>query len=253
MNGGNAMRVTGMMVMAGVSFAAVPAQAAQDWGVLAGYVDWTNDYRFYGLSESAREPAVQAGLHWLARENFYAGIFASQVRFRDFRGTSVETDFYAGRHFLFDANDLNLELLYADYPDSHGHPSYAPPGAIYPTYDFLELSGELTHDFGAASIGGKVYWEPSLSRFKPEVWSLNGSASYPLLDWLKVSANLGHQWSSLTSEQTHWDIGATATHGWQWTFDVRYYGSDIARADCYHTNWCSPAVVAKLTYTFQIL
>jgi uncharacterized protein (TIGR02001 family) len=240
-------------MLAGVSIFPGPAQAALEWGAVFAYVDWTNDYRFYGLSESNRQPAVQGGLHWLAPENFYAGVFASQVRFKDYRGTSIETDFYAGRHFLFDANDLNLELLYGVYPNTNGHPSYAPPGVIYPTYDFLELSGELTHSFGAASVSTKLYWEPSLSRFKPEIWSVNGSASYPLLDWLKVSANLGHQWSSLASGQTHWDIGATATHGWQWAFDVRYYGSDVSRADCFHMNWCAPAVVAKLTYTFAVL
>ncbi len=247
------MRAACAMLLAGISFATGPAQAEPDWGAVYGYIDWASDYRFYGLSESNRQPAFQGGLHWMAPENFYAGVFVTQVRFRDYRGTSVETDFYAGRHVLLGANDLNLEFLYGVYPDSKGHPSYAPPGAIYPTYDFLELSGELTRSFGAAQVAGKLYWEPSLSRLRPEIWSINASASYPLLEWLKLNANLGHQWSSHAPGQTHWDIGVTATHGWQWAFDVRYYGSDVSRADCYHMNWCAPAVVAKLTYTFAVL
>src|SRR5690348_9037125 len=82
---------------------------AKDWGHLYGYVDWTSDYRFYGLSESNRQPTEQGGLHWAAPDNFYAGIFVSGVNFRDYRGTSYEVDFYAGKHIYFDANDLNIE------------------------------------------------------------------------------------------------------------------------------------------------
>ena len=118
---------------------------ASDWGHLYGYVDWTNDYRFYGMSSSNRQPAVQAGLHWAMPDDFYAGIFVSGVRFRDFRNSNYETDFYGGRHVYFDGNDLNLELLYSAFPDTAGHPSYEAPGVIYPNYNFFEGSAELTY------------------------------------------------------------------------------------------------------------
>ena len=89
------------------------AFAAANWGALYAYVDWTSEYRFYGLSESNRQPAVQAGLHWTGPENFYAGIFVSRVNFRDFRKTSVEADLYAGRHFDFEGHQ---SLQFAQSP-----------------------------------------------------------------------------------------------------------------------------------------
>ena len=49
------------------------------------------------------------------------------------------------------------------------------------------------------------------------------------------------------------DVGLTATWRQQWALDVRYYGSDISRANCYGTNWCEPALVAKVTYSFAVL
>ena len=230
------------------------AQAADDWGALYGYVAWTSDYRFYGLSESNRQPAVQAGLHWVAPENFYAGIFVSRVNFRDFRKTSVETDFYAGRHFTFDANELNLQLLTGLYPDSAGHPSYAAPGVILPTYNFVEATATLTHTFAnKLSVSGKLLGEPSFNAAKPAAWSVIGSANYPVRGWLAVSANVGHQWASAALGRTYWDLGMTATHEWQWALDLRYFGSDAGRSHCFHTNWCGSALVLKVTYTFQAL
>jgi len=230
-----------------------PARADAGWGSVFGYVDWTTDYRFFGLSESNRQPAVQGGLHWLGPANFYAGVFISQVDFRDFRNTNIETDFYAGRHFLFDSNDLNVEALYGMYPDSAGHPSYAPPGVIAPTYNFIETSIELAHHFGALTVGGKFVFEPSFDRRKGRIESINGSAGYALTPWLSLSADAGRQWSSVMAERTYWDAGVTARYGWQWTFDLRYYGTDAGRANCYGMNWCAPALVARLTYNVQVL
>ena len=230
-----------------------PAQAS-DWGNLYGYVDWTSDYRFYGASESDRHSTEQGGLHWAASDDFYAGVFVSGVDFRDFRKTSYEVDFYGGRHFHFDSNDMNLEALYSVDPDAAGHPSYARSGVILPNYNFFEAAAELTHTFGAFSLGGKVIVEPRPRSHGGLLWSLNGAAVYLVNDWLKLSANVGRQREfAKRLDSMHWDFGVTATWRQQWVFDVRYYGSDISIANCYGTNWCQPALVAKITYQFAVL
>ena len=140
------------------------AARASDWGHLYGYVDWTSDYRFYGASSSNRQPTVQGGLHWAAAGQLYAGVFVTGVRFNDFRNTSYETDFYVGRHFIFDSNDLNLELLYGAFPDTAGHPSYAAPGVIFPSYNFFEAAAEMTHTFGALSSAERPSWSRGPAR-----------------------------------------------------------------------------------------
>ncbi len=224
-----------------------------DFGNLYGYLDWASEYRYYGASESNRHAVIQGGLHWAMPENYYAGVFATGVDYADFRGTNYELDFYGGRHFYFDSNDLNLEALYSATPGTAGHPSYAAPGTIYPGYNFFEACAELTHSFGALSLGGKVLIEPRPDSHGGFLGSANGSASYAVTDWLKASADVGHQWIALRPDATYWDIGAAATWRRQWVLDVRYYGTDIAKADCYFQNWCEPAVVAKVTYNFVVL
>ncbi|HEY4943937.1 MAG TPA: TorF family putative porin [Rhizomicrobium sp.] len=229
------------------------AARAADWGHLYSYVDWASDYRFYGASESNRHSVEQGGLHWAAPDNYYAGVFVTGVDAKDYRNTSYEVDLYGGRHVYFDGNDLNLEALYSFDPDTAGHPTYTAPGTIYPTYNFFSVSAELTHSFGKLALGGKLIVEPRPDSHGGLLWSLNGTASYGIADWLKASADLGHQWVALRTPSTHWDIGATATWRQQWALDVRYYGTDISVANCYGTNWCEPAVVAKVTYSFMVL
>ena len=226
---------------------------ADGWGHVYGYVDWASDYRFYGASESNRHAVVQGGLHWSMPENFYAGVFVTGVDAKDYRNTSYEVDWYGGCHFTFDSNDLNLEALYSVNPDIAGHPSYAAPGVILPNYNFFEGAAELTHSFGKLALGGKIIVEPRPQSHHGFLWSINGTASYAVTDWLNASANFGHQWVALGPQATHWDIGATATWRQLWEVDVRYYGTDISRADCYFQNWCEPAVVAKIKYSFVVL
>jgi uncharacterized protein (TIGR02001 family) len=227
------------------------AAIAGDWGQLYGYVDWTSDYRFYGASESDRHATEQGGLHWVMPDNFYLGVFVTGVDFRDFRHTSYEVDVYAGKHVYFDNNDLNLELLYSVDPDTAGHPSYAPPGTILPTYNFVEFAPELTHTIGPFSFGTKFIAEPRPMSHGGNLWSVNAEASYAPNAWLKASATFGRQWARF--ESNHWDIGLTATWRKQWALDLRYYDSDISRANCYNTNWCEKAFVAKVTYSFVVL
>jgi uncharacterized protein (TIGR02001 family) len=245
-------------IVVGFAIAAVlilpgAAARAEDWGHLYGYVDWTSDYRFYGASESNRHSVEQGGLHWAMPDNFYAGVFVTGVDFKDYRNTSYEVDLYGGRHFYFGANDLNLEALYSVTPDTAGHPTYTAPGPIYPGYNFFEAAAELTRSFGALALSGKLIVEPRPDSHGGMLWSLNGGASYAINDWLKASASAGHQWVALQTDSTNWNIGATATWRQQWEVDLRYYGTDISIAHCYGMNWCKPAVVAKIKYSFIVL
>jgi uncharacterized protein (TIGR02001 family) len=247
------MRITSGILAGALALAAASPAAGQDWGHLYGYVDWTTDYRYAGGSESDRHGVPQGGLHWAAPENFYAGAFVTAVDFRDFRRTSTEIDLYAGKHFYFDNNDLNVDVLYGMYPDTAGHPSYLPPGIILAGYNFPEVKAELTHSFGALSLGGRLLMEPRRESHGGVLWALGGNAAYAVTDWLTASAEFGNQWASAGPRGLRWDIGAIATWRQQWVFDLRYYGSAATRAECYHTNWCEAAVVAKLTYQFEIL
>ena len=225
---------------------------AEDYGHLVAYFDWTNDYRFAGASESNRQPEIQGGLHWLGPNGFYAGVFATGVRFNDFRDTSYEIDAYAGKKFAVDADMLDLEMLYGMYPNTAGHPSYLPPGATIAGYDFPEFSMTYSHPVGALTLSGKAEIEPRAESHGGMLLLAGGGASYAVRDWLKLNADAYGQSARSGPRGLLWDVGATASIGWQWRFDLQYAGSTAPRADCYGTNWCQPGVVAKVTYTFAV-
>lgn len=241
--------VVGVSVL--LAAATTPAEAqVPDWGLLYAELDWTTDYKFYGLSESNRQPTLQGVLHWVAPDNFYLGVFATGVRFKDFRNTSYEIDVYGGRHVYWDSNDLNLEFLWTQYPDASGHAFYR-PGFVFPTYNFFETSAQLDHKIGAATLTGKLVWSPSGSSHSGEIGSTNGGVAYAFNTWLGANIEAGHQWAAHGSDRSYWDAGTTAL--WQhseqrWSIDVRYYGTDVSDAHCFGTNWCEPEIVVKVGY-----
>jgi uncharacterized protein (TIGR02001 family) len=228
---------------------------ASEWTDVYAYVDWTTDYRFYGMSSSDRQPIEQGGLHWVLPDNFYVGVFASGVRFEDFRNTSYELDFYGGRHFYFDGNDLNLELLYSNFPNQAAHAFYKPPDYVFPTYDFVEMSAELSHKIDALTISSKLIFSPSYGSGTGVMGGADGAASYAIRDWLTVDGRVGRQWIERGTDRTHWEAGMTAT--WRRrtqsiALDLRYFGTDLGHAQCFGRTWCRPGPVAKVTYVIAL-
>src|SRR5690606_3215227 len=78
---------------------AVPPLVA---GELSGSATLTSDYVFRGLTQSNRDPAIQAGVEW-ADGGFYAGAWGSSISWLSDLSSvgvpvssSVELDFYAG-------------------------------------------------------------------------------------------------------------------------------------------------------------
>ena len=232
-------------------FCLVRAAHADGWTGVYAYIDETTDYRFYGMSSSNREPAIQGGLHWILPGGFYLGVFTSQVRFQDFRHTDYEIDLYGGRHFQIAANDLNLEMLYSEFPDQAAHAFYKPRFFVFPTYNFYESSAELSHPIGHLTLSGKLIFSPAYGSHTGIMVGTDGAASYALTSWFTADARVGRQWIRRGIDRTHWEAGTTAT--WRWrtqslALDLRYYGTDLGRAQCFGKNWCRPSGVAKLTY-----
>ena len=228
---------------------------AEQWRGVFVYVDWTSDYRFYGVSESNREPVEQGGMHWILPQGFYLGLFASGVRFKDFRNTSYEIDLYGGRHFAFGSYDLNVEFLYSAFPNQAAHAFYRPRTYVFPTYNFAEASGELTHRVGAFTISAKANFSPAYGSHSGVMADVDGAASYAFRDWLSTDLRVGRQWIARGIDRTHWEVGGTGT--WRVStqslaLDLRYFGTDLGRAQCFGQRWCGPSLVAKVTYGLAI-
>lgn len=76
---------------------------------VTGEIGVTNDYRFRGISQTAGDPAVQAGIDWSFESGFSVGAWASNVDFDEpgYDGPNIEYDFYAAY-----AGEINENLSY---------------------------------------------------------------------------------------------------------------------------------------------
>jgi len=153
--------VPGLMLAAG----AVNAQ-------VSATVTATSDYDFRGISQSAKDPALQASLDYAMDNGWYVGAWASNVDFGD--DTDYEIDLYTGFSGGGDGSLLwDVGLIYYAFPDSS-------------EYDFLEayagignewLEGKLwyANDYGGDETDGNTsafYLEGNATIALPRDFSL---------------------------------------------------------------------------------
>ena len=149
-------------VLADAQTAPAEAPKVEAASPLTANVSLVSDYRFRGISQTFKQPAIQGGFDYAHESGFYVGTWSSSVSANQFpNGAGIEMDFYGGYKFPV-GGDITLDI---------GLLKYYYPGAYYngflpnkPKYDNLEVY------FGASMgpFSGKVYY--ALSDF----FGLNG-------------------------------------------------------------------------------
>jgi len=258
-----AASVAGLLASTGAAF----ADDASGWGTVSAAVTVQSDYRFRGISQNNREVAPQATINWSLDGGWYAGVWASKTNWTavpaapgvNFPGTpSYELDIYGGKHFDLGGYDLNVEAYYYSYPD-YNHTLGGAVIGVGPVVDASYFEGifQLSHSFGNLSLTATGAVSPEFTLGGGTGGYIGGTASYPLTDWLSISANVGHQWVELApTDYTHFDIGLSATYR-HFVLDVRANGTDLNGAGCgfymITKNACTTGVVATLTYNIPDL
>ncbi len=98
------------------ALSAVPAIAAESDFTFTGNVNVLTDYRFRGISQTARGPALQGGFDVAHKSGFYAGNWNSNVSTESFvGGAGLEMDFYAGYKGEFKGVGYDVGNLYYYY------------------------------------------------------------------------------------------------------------------------------------------
>ena len=69
-----------------------------------------SDYDFRGISQTARDPALQASLDWASESGFYLGAWVSNVDFGSGTAADFEWDLLGGYRGQF-TDDLGFTLL----------------------------------------------------------------------------------------------------------------------------------------------
>lgn len=155
------------------------AQAPASPHTLTGNVGFFSQYIFRGLTQTDRDPALQAGFDYGHASGLYAGTWASNISWlRDFGtysgGGSLEWDFYGGFKGAFGKSDFGYDvgLLYYYYPGT------VIPGAV--KANTLEAYGALSWKWLSAkysySLDNKTFGVAD-SR---GTWYLDLTANVPL-------------------------------------------------------------------------
>ncbi|UXH80495.1 TorF family putative porin [Roseateles amylovorans] len=134
---------------------------------LTGNLGFVSDYRFRGISQTWKRPAVQAGLDLVHRSGFYLGAWGSNVSGNSYNnGAGMELDLYGGfKTPIADGVTLDLGALAYVYPGARLN--RAPGQPSDDKYDNLDL-------YAAVSAGA---FSAKLSVAATDYFGLNSTTS----------------------------------------------------------------------------
>jgi len=184
----------------------------------------TSDYDYRGISQSARDPALQASLSYTDEKNgWYVGAWGSNVDFGD--NTDFEVDFYTGFSGKTDAGmNWNAGIIYYSY-DEHRYnfpEVYAQVGYSYFTGKF-----SYTYDYGGNSTPGHV-----------QAVNLALDAAVPLYKQLAATAHVGRSdGESNFIGYTDWSAGLSYKLQ-KFYLALRYVDTDLpnTHSDVFNAN-----------------
>ncbi|BAU46621.1 hypothetical protein SVA_0039 [Sulfurifustis variabilis] len=109
---------TRMLAIGLAGCACAPALAAED-SPFSANVAVTSDYRFRGVSQSAKDPALQGGVDYAHPSGLYLGAWGSTIDFEGFDDdANLEVDLYGGYKWSGAGVDWDVGLLHYAYPGS---------------------------------------------------------------------------------------------------------------------------------------
>ncbi|MEP7099842.1 MAG: TorF family putative porin [Burkholderiales bacterium] len=224
---------------------AAPAEAPAY--TLTGNVAVVSDYRFRGISQSYRLPAVQAGFDFTHSSGFYFGNWNSSVSGNSYNnGASLEMDLYGGYRFDL-AKDVNADvgLLFYVYPGARLNQSPGVPSDK--KYDNAELyagvtsgpfnaklSYAVTDYFGLnGETAGYAYFSslPDRGNSKGTVY-MELNYTLDLGDKLTLGAHAGHTVVRHYSELSYTDLKVSLNKEWAGlNFGAAVVGSNAKKDD----------------------
>ena len=232
-----------------------PVAQAEDsaWGPFTAGVSLTSDYRFRGISQSDRDPAVQGWVQYDHASGAFANVWASTIDFNDEASydSGVEIDLTAGYNFKLGENtSATAKAVYYWYADAD-----TPAGS--PDYDYWEFIAGVSHDYGKIGVSAELAYSPDYFKKTDESTALTAGVSAPLMEkflfftgGLEASGHLGYQWFDNNTatgypDYLFYDIG----FGTSWdkiALDVRWVDTDVNKTQC-GSDWCEGGVVVSVS------
>jgi uncharacterized protein (TIGR02001 family) len=219
------MKLQHQLLISGLLLSTVSMAHAEDkeqvlGGTINGTLTFASDYVFRGESETmdGDVPVVQGTLGWGNDEGWYAGVFASNIKFADPNLEIVTAPFIGKTGELGDSGFTYDVMVF----------SYLYPGASYSNYTELWL--KVGKQFGQVNVQLEV--TPTLDDwFGVDGWQGVNYAihpSYAFSNGINLSGSVGYQ--DLEGEGAegwgHWNLGLSKTYAGL-KFDLRYHGSTM--------------------------
>jgi uncharacterized protein (TIGR02001 family) len=182
--------------------AAAPAEAAPTpEHSIAFNVGLTSDYRYRGISQSRRDPAISAGADYTHSSGLYAGTWLSSIKWiKDAGGgnTNLEWDIYGGYKGTAGPLGYDVGVLRYQYPSS----------SLPVNPNTTEIYGALTYSLFTAKYSHSV---TNLFGFDDSKNSsyLDLSANIDLGNGWSVVPHVGRQWVRHNSDYSYTDYALT--------------------------------------------
>jgi uncharacterized protein (TIGR02001 family) len=155
---GNALAQT-----AAPAAAPAAAKAPEPDYTLSGNLGIFSDYRFRGVSQTNKLPAIQGGVDLALKNGLYLGNWNSNVDSKMYNGASIEMDFYGGYKATFGDFGLDVGGIYYYYPGTGADPTgwNVKNGELYIGGSWGPLTAKynyaVTDFFGAPDSNGSCH------------------------------------------------------------------------------------------------
>jgi uncharacterized protein (TIGR02001 family) len=259
-----AATVAGLMAIApampGAAIAGGSVKDEPEGGRKLGFsfnIGGTTDYVFRGVSQSAEDPAFQAGVD-VTYGILYVGAWGSGIKFGEtFDGRSsavAEIDWYGGIKPVWGPATFDLGVIYYSYPGARDD---FPVNAnhLFRELDYVELKAGVSGAFIRAlpdlTTGVVAYYSPEYTARQGTVVTIEGTAAYALpkihgivptvsallgtsigeFDQTKFAAGLNPGFIAANGEDSYlyWNAGLSLAID-KLTLDFRYWDTDIKDA-----------------------
>ncbi|CAA9524712.1 MAG: hypothetical protein AVDCRST_MAG91-2422 [uncultured Sphingomonadaceae bacterium] len=223
----------------------VPASAF----TLNGGATLVSDYRFRGISQTNRKPAVQGSLTVGHSSGFYATVWGSSIDDYVAAGSDQEIDLVGGYKTTFGATTVDVGATYYIYP-----------GACCDTdTNFIEPYVAVSQAFGTVTAKVLAAYAPkqkglSIGNGSEDSLYLAGDLTTTIPNTsFGLAAHLGHSFGpsylTIGKGYTDWSLGGT--YAWKnLAFGLSYVDTNKSLAGPTGKNLAGSGVVASLGVAF---
>ncbi|MFT3907582.1 MAG: TorF family putative porin [Steroidobacteraceae bacterium] len=205
--------------LSGIALMATAAAAQADGLTVTPAV--VSDYDFRGVSQSATDPALQAGVDYTAGA-FHVGAWASTIDFGRGSDADAELDLAADYSFAASGISYNTGIVYYTYP---GEGSLNTP-EIWISGNKGWFTGALHYSWDWFNAGNEYYVE--------------GNGNFPIgKSGYAITGHIGYNFGEAykPNEYTDYSVGVTKSFG-NFNASLKYVFSDAPenRADVFNTE-----------------